>query len=349
MPLTIEEYNRAEEDAVAGMSFSEIMAFSPGTFNLVGFPTYIKRDVELARYVDWNRDPGNQRYFERDIFFRSPSVRTIFTRDEAALINRLCDRAVAITGQAGRAVRPVCNPLAQMGLFRIVQALSTGFGRESLSIFEIGPGSGYLGAMLVEQGHRYTAMDNTQALYLLQSRLLEETAPNEFSDWARPGANGRSIARVTHLPWWEFVRLGRACPFKADIVISNANLGEMREDAVRFIMSMAKRLLADSDIRLLLFTSIGDPRGTDRQTLDAVLKENGFVQVFHRNFFGYSCDPSNLPAHVAWLEVEIPLFNPSGDEARLSAQEFLRLPRDQRPLDLDFTEMLEGWTPPVPE
>src|SRR5262249_16311114 len=155
--------------------------------------------------------------------------------------------------------------------------------RQSLSIFEIGPGSGYLGAMLVEQGHGYAAMDNTQALYLLQSRLLEETAPNEFSDWARPSANGRAIARVTHLPCWEFVRLGRSCPFKADVVISNANLGEMREDAVRFILAMAKRMLAGSDVGMLLFTSIGDPRGTSPSTLDGVLKETGFTQVFRRN------------------------------------------------------------------
>jgi hypothetical protein len=90
----------------------------PGDVQPRGIPTYIKRDVELAPYVDWNRDPGNQRYFERDICFRGPSVRTTFTRDEAALINRVCDQVVAITGQAGRAARPVCNPLAQMGLFR---------------------------------------------------------------------------------------------------------------------------------------------------------------------------------------------------------------------------------------
>jgi hypothetical protein len=349
MPLTIEEYNRAEEDALIGLSFSEIMAFSPGTFNLVGFPTYIKRDIELARYVDWNRDRENQRYFEHDIFFRGPSVRTIFTPDEAALINRLCDRVVAITGRAGRAVRPVCNPLAQMGLFRIVQALAAAFGRPSLSILEIGPGSGYLGAMLVEQGHRYTAMDNTQALYLLQSRLLEEVVPDEFSEWGRPAANGRKVARVTHLPWWEFVGLARSCPFKIDIVISNANLGEMRVDAVMFVLAMAKRMLAGSEIQMLLFTSIGDPRLSRQETLDGVLKQTGFVQAFSRNFFGYTLDASLLPAQLAWLEVEIPLFNPSGDSRRLNAKEFMHLPRDQRPLDLDFTEVLENWKPPVPE
>jgi hypothetical protein len=91
MPLTIEDYNRAEEEAVVGLSFSEIMAFSPETFNLVGFrPTSSATSRWHATSI-WNRDPGNQRYFERDICFRGPSVRTTFTRDEAALINRVCD------------------------------------------------------------------------------------------------------------------------------------------------------------------------------------------------------------------------------------------------------------------
>jgi hypothetical protein len=37
MPLTIEDYNRAEEEGAVGLSFPEIMACSPETFNLVGF------------------------------------------------------------------------------------------------------------------------------------------------------------------------------------------------------------------------------------------------------------------------------------------------------------------------
>jgi len=349
MPLSIEDYRAAERSATQQLSLSHIMAFSTATFNIGGFPARIESERELPRYADWNCQGGSPALFEPDGFVPGLCLRTHFTADEAALINELCDKVVKITGRVGRAVRPVSNHMVQMGLFRIIEALSNAHGNRPLSIFEIGPGTGYLGALLGARGHQYAAMDNCEAYYLFQSHLLEEVAGGDFSEWARPGANGHSIARITHVPWWEFVNFFPTCPFKADVIVSNANLGEMHREALLFIRKVAPSILREGDIRMLLFTTVGEPRFSDLSTVERLLGEVGFIYVFRRNMHGFVLEGSTAPLRAPWLEVDVPLFNPSGDPRRLAPSQFLRMPRAQRPLDIDFAHAVLNWIPLLPE
>ena len=43
-----------------------------------------------------------------------------------------------------------------------------------IRILEIGPGSGYLGLLLANDGHQYFAMDAAQAFYLYQKKLWSD-------------------------------------------------------------------------------------------------------------------------------------------------------------------------------
>jgi len=116
MPLTIEDYNRAEEEVAVGLSFSEIMAFSPETFNLVGFrPTSSATSSSHATRLEPRS--GQSALFRA--WYLLP--RTECPDDLHPWRSGVDQPGLRPDGRhhrPGRAVRPVCNPLAQMGLFR---------------------------------------------------------------------------------------------------------------------------------------------------------------------------------------------------------------------------------------
>lgn len=349
--LPIENYDAAEAEARLDLSHEEIMAFASRTFSLIGFPDRIKVERELFRYADWIRDPGNQQYFKPGQFLRGPSVQTDFTPDEATLLSWICDQVVAMTGlRAGRAVRPLCNPFAHIGLFRVVEALKQAYGVQHLSIFEVGPGTAYLGAMLASKGDSYSSMDNAQAFYLFQNRLMAHVVGEDFAEWGHPDCVGyRKIARVTHIPWWEYLQLAEACPFQADIVISNANLGEMSRDAMKFVLRVSDRMLAKSPVGLFLFSDLGMPAQSNFDSVDDEFLNLGYRRFFERQFYAYGRKSQLPPARAAFLETRIPLYNPSNRLERKTAGEIAYLPDDQKPLGLNFVKLIEGWTPPVGE
>jgi hypothetical protein len=347
--LPIESYDAAEQDGRVDLSFAEIMAFSPRTFAQYGFPDRVKVERELARYADWNRDLGNQEYFKPGQFLKGPAVQTDFTLDEVELLTRLRDQVVEMTEhRLGRAVRPLCGPFAQLGLFRILNALRDIYDLPHLSVFEVGPGTGYLGALLLNQGHSYASMDNAQALYLFQNRLFSHVAAGERAEWGNADCRGyRKLARCTTIPWWEFVRLPRHCPFNVDLVISNTNLCEMTIDAMRFVVRIAQRMLAESKLGMFLFTNIGHAAQSNYDIVHGEFERTGYTRVFQRLFYGYVLKGRLPPAAAAMLEKQIPLYNPSKRPERLAAGDTTYLPDDQRPIDLDFTKFQEGWEPPV--
>jgi hypothetical protein len=325
--MTCADYDAAEREAKIGLSFAEIMAFSPRTFAALGFPDRVADDRELVRYADWNRDTGNQEYFRPGHFFGGPAVQTDFTADEVELMDRVRDQCVAATTKLGRPVRPLCGPFAQLGLFRILAAV----GLPGLRVFEVGPGTAYLGAMLLNEGADfYGFTDNSQALSLWQMRLMEEV----------------EHGTVDAVPWWDFAR-GRNLP-PVDVVVSNTNLGEMTGDALKITAHRARQMLEGSALGLFLLVNIGAPMHNSEEGVDRELRRAGFSLIINRFFRAYRAPNSEpLPEAALALEFGIPLYNPSGRPGTVSGADAAWIPDDQRPLDLGVTELLEGWRPPV--
>ena len=55
----------------------------------------------------------------------------------------------------------------QLLLFRYINNL---FPNKKLTLFELGPGSGFLTALLATAGHKVICMDNSQAFYIYQNQ-----------------------------------------------------------------------------------------------------------------------------------------------------------------------------------
>jgi hypothetical protein len=344
--VTIEQYDRAEELAKCRMSYVELMAFETTTFHIVGFPARVKLEDELARYVDWNNSTSNYQYFKPNYFVRGPSVETAFTDDEGQVIGRVSDCVAAMTlRRYGRQMRPISTLLSQMGLFRAIMALQAAAGRP-LAVFEIGPGNGYLGAMLVQAGNRYIAFDNAQSLYLWQNRLLIECAADDFVDWV---AAEPLPARVLHLPWWRYVELYKHCPVRADVVVSNTNLGEMNYGALRYAARICRQILADSDIATFLYTNIGDPKQNSLATVEGELGAAGFRKVCGDLVQAFVPEGILASPILTGLDKSIPLYNPSGLSRRHSALDILKVTPATLPMDMDFLNFLGTFSLPPRE
>ena len=94
------------------------------------------------------------------------------------------------------------------GLFHVIDALKNIYERDNLTVFEVGLGSGYLGAMLVANKCRNISIDNAQALYLWQNRLLASLAGENIPEWTNEQNETKMPgARVMRVPRWKYVRL----------------------------------------------------------------------------------------------------------------------------------------------
>ncbi len=347
--LSIGAYARAEQAARAGLSIPEIMAYSPAAFESVGYPTRVVEERELLRYADHNFEAEIPKLLAPGSFFRGACFESTFTEDEADLIRGIQDHVVAFTRDAlGQAVKPLTNLLVQIGLFRVIDALARKWGRERLSIFEIGPGSGYLGALLIQSGHRYASFDVTQSLYLWQNRLYHALAPDRFAERIVDPFDEAAPPAVVHLPWWDFLAFHKHCPLKADIVISNSNLGEMRRLALKYALRVSHILLEDSPMGLFVYASPGMPHASDAAAIENEFASAGFTRKFEQFFHGFTSEGNTLPEGILELEEHLPLYNPSEREGRLSAATVMGDATMARPLDLEFAKFIHGWSPPEP-
>ena len=323
-----------------------MMAFATTTFAIFGFPAIVAREQELARYVDWNNSPSNEQYFRPDYFVRGPSVETSFTPRERQIVETVSDSVAALTARYyGREMRPISTLLSQFGLFRVIMALQAQADRP-ITVFEVGPGNGYLGAMLVAAGINYIGFDNAQALYLWQNRLLAECAGDAFYDWIGGGSSAPSGVRVQHLPWWHYLRLRKDCPIGADIVVSNTNLGEMNYGALKFTSRIARVILNELSLAAFLFTNIGDSKQNTMAAVEGELAAAGFRNVCKDLLYAYVPEGAGSMAALRELDVRIPLYNPDYATQRFQAREILKLRPNNLPSDMDFLAFIGTFAVP---
>jgi hypothetical protein len=351
--LTVERYDAAETRALAGLSIPHLMAFRPVAFESVGWPAKVRHDAELLRYVDHNFEAEVPSLYKPGAVFGPIGYRNEFSLDEQSLINAIRDRVAEFTeNHFGRRVRPMTNLLVQSGPFRVMQQLASALGQNRLTVFEVGPGAGYLGAMLAQAGHRYLSYDVAQSLYLWQSRLLQAVADPDFIELVGMDTSATETpethqARVVHLPWWMYVRMLAGTSLRADVVYSNSNLSEMTNLALRHVLHISRYMLAESLPGLFCFFSKGMPSQTPHDQIEELFREYGYSKVFDTPFYAFTTRPSAVPWLKAVFNNGIRPYNPSGRKEMVDAATLVSVRRAEAPLDLELTMWRHGWLPPL--
>jgi hypothetical protein len=228
MTLTPAAYDRAELLAEQGLPNRLIQACRPALFNAIGYPARAASSGALWRWAD----AMHEGRFDDDFNEKLGGL----TQEEWDWWRQISRAARSLTN--GHPVTPR-GALARATIaFRAIRARAA----PPALIVEIGPGSGYLTALLGLAGYVVYAVENAQAFYLWQNRLYEALLGERFVEMAQPGANGADhTGRVVHVPWWHFYRIDTA-PLEAlpvELVAANHVICEMHRDAAAYLMRLA--------------------------------------------------------------------------------------------------------------
>jgi hypothetical protein len=351
LKLSIEQYNSAETEGAVFLSIPHLMAFRPVAFQSVGWPIHVDIEAELLRYVDHNCEAEVVSLFKPNATFAPIGYHNSFTPDEKEIITVIRGRVAELTGRTfGRRIKPVTNILVQLGPFRMMQQLAETTPDKKLAVFEVGPGAGYLGAMLSHAGHRYLSYDVAQSLYLWQNRLLSAVTDTGFIETVgmndAEAASAVAEGRVVHFPWWHFVNFLERAPTHVDIVYSNSNLSEMTSLALRHVLHVSRQMLSQSKIGLFCFFSKGMPSQTPHDAIESEIEKFGFKKVFDTPFYAFVLTAEQELNVRMTFRNGIVQFNPNSDATRFDANDVVAISRAEAPLDVQITQWLHGWRPP---
>lgn len=203
----VNAYDAAERKAYQRLSNRAIEAASTVAFDHTGYPTRVRSESELWRYADVMQDGRAKATFDQ---------LGGLTEHEFKLLQRVTDRAAKVTKlRCAKRIVPKDAPMRALMTYREIAAFyPTG------KVFELGPGSGYLGAMLDLDEYDYRSTDITQAFHLWQ----------------------RIVVGDRQMPWWEWIDIERP-DFPVDVITVNHALNEMQPRALQYLIVRAEHML----------------------------------------------------------------------------------------------------------
>ncbi len=281
MYLAIDDYNKKESLSMCDLPNRFIRAFRPLLFEQGGFPTRVATDVELNRYVDSMHANSFSHYYN-DLCHG-------ITLREFELLKKTVQDIVDFTKKNYGFSFAVKDPMI-VSLFekRLLEAISSD---KDKTIFEIGGGSGILGALLINDGFKYASTDVTQAFYLLQNRLYNYLTDDGLNEMVLEEYDKDS--RSIHIPYWKLWQ-DKDNPIDFNIVISNHALLEMNSNSIRFYLNYCYDILKKNKG---CFVFQGGGWGIDKNLVDLIclFEEYGYrLQYFDHSkeigCFGVSGD-----------------------------------------------------------
>jgi hypothetical protein len=260
----VEKYNQAEREGRSTVSNRVIEAFGLEVFGTLGYPFKVTDESELWRYHD---------VMQEGRFDKNLRLISNFTDHEFELLTKTAKQILGFS-ERHFPIRNSGKHALTRSLYQYQLIMKNRPHDGPLKILEIGPGSGYLGMLLANDGHEYFAMDAAQALYLYQKKLWSDVYGADYFDYSESLPRPEN-AKVTHIPWWRFANLSIPLP-NVDILTANHALGEMHENAVRLTFAHLYTMWGDDDKKIIIAESLGYD-STRKDTMFANIRSLGFA------------------------------------------------------------------------
>jgi hypothetical protein len=248
--LTPDQYDTAERIAAETTTNRIIECSRAVAFLEVGYPIRISSLREAARYTDVMHEGRTEDTFQ---------MLGGLTSEEKDLIYAVASKTAALTERVfGCRVVPRSALLRSISMVRHIRYLYP----EPTTVFEIGPGSGYVGALLLELGYGYACTDIAQAFYIFQSHLLSECARDGFTELATSDDDfltGFNIGpgQAVHVPWWKFFLPNPQIEFRSEVVTCNHTLCEMHPSARAYTTRAVRSIIGKTGA--FIFEGWGSP------------------------------------------------------------------------------------------
>ena len=285
MENLVEKYNQAEREGRSTVSNRAIEAFSLELWNTIGYPFKINDESELWRYHDVMQEGR----FEANLRLISNC-----TDHEFELLTKTAKQILGFS-ERHFPIRNSGKHALTRSLYQYQLIMKNRPHDGPLKILEIGPGSGYLGMLLANDGHEYFAMDAAQAFYLYQKKLWSDVYGADYFDYSE-SSFGPANAKLTHIPWWRFANLSIPLP-NIDIVTVNHALAEMHENAVKTIFSRLYEMWGDDDKKIVIAESLGYDYSKRKNLMYSNIRSLGFA--FQQRFTGvYTWRPNKEKAQT---------------------------------------------------
>ena len=264
MSNIVDKYNQAERAGRATVSNRAIESFSLEVFNTVGYPSRIDDELELWRYHD---------VMHEGRFKLNLQIIGSYSEHDFDLVTKTAKQILGFS-ERHLPIRNSGKHALTRSLYQFQLLMKHRPHDHPLRILEIGPGSGYLGMLLANDGHQYFAMDAAQAFYLYQKKLWSDIYGADYFDYSE-SASRPDTAKVTHIPWWQFANLSIPIP-DVDVVTINHALAEMHPQAVKTIFARLYSAWGDTDKKLVLAESLGYDYFKRKETMLADIRVEGF-------------------------------------------------------------------------
>jgi hypothetical protein len=268
--LTIQDYNQRELQATDVLPNRVVEMVNPVVYASEGYPLRVRQERTLSRYLDVNHETR----FERDFAGLHEGG---FTAQEFDWVKRVATLACDYSMQAfGQRLTARSSLSRSLHVFRTINDL---VGHQPLRVFEVGPGSGNLGGLFIQNDWGYAATDIAQAFYLLQNRLWNHATNGGVIEMAAADTewDGQVLPEhPVHLPWWEFFSLiDRTMP-SVDVVTCNHALAEMHPNSLAFTLLVAQRLLRGEGLKFFAFEGWGFEKLHSRDMVIQQFLKNDF-------------------------------------------------------------------------
>lgn len=279
--LSPERYDSEEEKGLTRLPNRIIEASSTAHFQFVAYPTRVSNLESVWRYAEVMHEGRLAPTF-------AELLGNGVTREEMDLMQTIARAVVKLSAEHYQQTVVPKDALARaLNVFRHIKYL---YPNGDATIVEIGPGSGYLGALLLLSGFSYVGIDITQGFYLFQNHLFNAIAPGRVIDLAADDRSVSDIAKVErghalHIPWWKWMLTAPAFSFGADLVTANHCLCEMHPRALLYNVETFSSVLANGGAGgLVLFEGWGDTAMSQPWLVMKAFADRGYSLVEHSAF-----------------------------------------------------------------
>lgn len=222
-----ENYINEEREALSNIAPFLKSAFTPTVFKSTGFPTEVyESDAELWKLIDSMHEAR---------YHANLKMLGGLTNYEFELFKEVVHISISFGKILKHPIIPRNSLTRSLLSFRAINSFYEASSTKP-SVFEIGPGSGYLALLCHLAGWKYTAMDSTGSLCQFQNSL-----------WNHAGINvkfGDVSAEFSQIPWWKFVDLEIELP-NSQIVVANHVIFEMTPLALSYSVQRLKEAGAE--------------------------------------------------------------------------------------------------------